>query len=58
VEPVEPLAGDSVIWYVPKISNAERARCWADMELKDGALVPHIWPCGSGVRIALVAPTP
>jgi hypothetical protein len=51
VTPPEPLTGDAVIWYVPKITNAERARCWADMELKDGVLVPHIWPCGSGLTI-------
>ncbi|NNJ13236.1 hypothetical protein EKD04_023200, partial [Chloroflexales bacterium ZM16-3] len=52
VTPPEPLVGDSVFWYVPQIPNAERTRCWADMELKDGVLVPHIWPCASGVRIA------
>jgi hypothetical protein len=52
VTPPEPLTGDVVLWYVPQIPNAERARCWADMELKDGVLVPHIWPCASGVRIA------
>lgn len=52
VTPAEPLAGGAVLWYVPQIANAERARCWADMELRDGVLVPHIWPCSSGVRIA------
>jgi hypothetical protein len=52
VLPPEPLAGDSVIWYVPRITNAERARCWADMELRDGVLAPRIWPCASGVKIS------
>jgi hypothetical protein len=56
VTPAEPLTGDSVLWYVPTITNAERARCWADMELQGGVLVPRIWPCGSGVRIAPVVP--
>ncbi|MEI7646565.1 MAG: hypothetical protein WCJ55_20015 [Chloroflexales bacterium] len=58
VTPPEPLTDRTVFWYVPKIINAERARCWADMELQDGVLVPHIWPCGSGVRIASAALTP
>ncbi|MEI7770738.1 MAG: hypothetical protein WCI67_12140 [Chloroflexales bacterium] len=51
VTPPEPLTGAGALWYVPAITNAERARCWADMELRDGVLVPHIWPCGSGVRV-------
>ena len=54
VTPPEPLTNRTILWYVPKITNAERARCWADMELKDGVLVPHVWPCGSGVRIVPV----
>lgn len=58
VTPPEPLTERTVLWYVPKITNAEKSRCWADMELRDGILVPHIWPCGSGVQITPVAPTP
>jgi len=52
VTPAEPMTGAAVLWYVQQIPNAERARCWADMELQDGVLVPHIWPCRSGVRIS------
>lgn len=55
VEPAEPLTGDTVLWYVPTITNAEQVRCWADMVLQDGMLVPQIWPCRSGMQITLVA---
>ena len=55
VTPPEPLT-NPVLWVIPKMTNAERTRCWADMELRDGVLVPHIWPCGSGVRVRQAAP--
>jgi hypothetical protein len=48
----ERLEDRPVIWYVPRISNAERERCWADMELQDGLLRPTIWPCAAGLRIS------
>jgi hypothetical protein len=51
VAPAEPLADSAVLWYIPRITNAERERCWADMELQDGVLTPHIWPCDSGVSV-------
>jgi hypothetical protein len=47
----EPLAERPVLWYVPRITNAERERCWADMELQDGLLRPVIWPCEAGLTI-------
>ncbi|PDW01930.1 hypothetical protein [Candidatus Viridilinea mediisalina] len=45
------LAEHPVIWYVPRMTNAERERCWADMELEDGVLRPLVWPCSAGVRV-------
>jgi hypothetical protein len=48
----EDLGDEPVFWYVPRIRNAEGVRCWADMELVDGMLVPQIWPCRSGVVLA------
>lgn len=51
VTPAEPLTSNPVLWFVPIIANAERVRCWADMELQDGILVPRIWPCSSGLQI-------
>ncbi len=56
VTPAEPMTDAAVIWYVPQITNAERARCWADMEVRAGILVPQIWPCGSGVRMQAATP--
>ncbi|PDV98015.1 hypothetical protein CJ255_22130, partial [Candidatus Viridilinea mediisalina] len=47
----EALAEHPVIWYVPRMTNAERERCWADMELEDGVLRPLVWPCSAGVRV-------
>lgn len=51
VTPAEVLGRDLVLWYVPQIANAERARCWADTALRDGVLVPQVWPCASGLTI-------
>ncbi|WP_129629357.1 hypothetical protein [Candidatus Oscillochloris fontis] len=51
ITPPEAINAEAVIWYVPRITNAERERCWADMVLKDGVLTPQIWPCNSGVRL-------
>lgn len=48
----EPLDGGAVVWFVPRISNAERQRCWADTALEGGMLVPRIWPCGAGMAVA------
>ncbi|MEI7646563.1 MAG: hypothetical protein WCJ55_20005 [Chloroflexales bacterium] len=56
VTPPEPLTGNAVLWVIPRMPNAERARCWADMDLRDGVLVPPIWPCASGVRVGRAAP--
>ncbi len=56
VTPPEPLTDSTVLWVIPRMTNAERARCWADMEILDGVLVPHIWPCGSGVRVRRASP--
>lgn len=53
VEPAELLGRTPVLWYVPQISNAERARCWADTEIVAGVLVPQVWPCGSGLTLSL-----
>ncbi len=47
----ESLAEGAVVWFVPRIANAERQRCWADTALEHGMLVPRIWPCGSGMEI-------
>lgn len=47
----EALDEGAVIWFVPRIRNAERVRCWADTALEGGLLVPQIWPCGAGVTI-------
>jgi hypothetical protein len=44
----EPLT-QPVIWFVPRIRNVERQRCWADTALVDGMLVPQVWPCSAGV---------
>jgi hypothetical protein len=49
----EPLDTGAVIWFVPRISNAERERCWADTTLEAGVLVAQTWPCGAGVTIRL-----
>ena len=54
--PPEPLTGSTVIWVIPRMPNAERVRCWADMDLRDGVLVSPIWPCASGVRVRRAAP--
>jgi len=47
----ESLDGGAVVWFVPRISNAERQRCWADTALEGGALRPRVWPCGAGMEI-------
>lgn len=47
----ETLDEGAVIWFAPRISNAERRRCWADTAVEQGMLVPQIWPCGAGVTI-------
>lgn len=47
----EALGHTPVLWWVPRISNAERARCWADSVLDQGMLVAQIWPCSSGMTI-------
>ncbi|MCX7789117.1 MAG: hypothetical protein N2378_00620 [Chloroflexaceae bacterium] len=48
----ESLDGGAVVWFVPRIGNAERQRCWADTTLEGGMLVPRVWPCGAGMEIA------
>jgi hypothetical protein len=48
----ESLNGGAVVWFVPRIGNAERQRCWADTALQNGMLVPLVWPCGAGMAIA------
>ncbi len=50
------LSEDPVLWFVPRIQNAERERCWADMTLVDGMLQPEIWPCEAGVTIRAGGP--
>lgn len=48
----EELSGSGgVLWFVPRIHNAERARCWADTRIENGMLTSQIWPCSAGVRI-------
>jgi hypothetical protein len=47
----EELGSGGVLWFVPRIRNAERVRCWADTQIEDGMIVPIIWPCSAGVRI-------
>lgn len=50
--PGEALAEAGLtLWYVPRITNAERARCWADSRLQDGLFVPEIWPCVTGISV-------
>lgn len=46
----EPLTRP-VLWLAPRISNAERVRCWADSAVEDGMLVARVWPCAAGVVI-------
>ncbi len=48
----ESLDSGAVVWFVPRIGNAERKRCWADTALEGGMLVPRVWPCGGGMEIA------
>jgi hypothetical protein len=48
----ESLNGGAVVWFVPRIGNAERQRCWADTALEGGMLVPRVWPCGAGMAVA------
>jgi hypothetical protein len=52
----EPLTDGVVLWFVPRIGNAERERCWADTALEGGVLVPQIWPCQAGVDINIEEP--
>ncbi|WP_129676464.1 hypothetical protein [Candidatus Chloroploca sp. Khr17] len=47
----EPLGTAPILWFVPRIANAERERCWADTTIIDGATVPEIWPCSAGVEV-------
>lgn len=50
-EPPERLAGDYVIWYVPRLQNDDTPGaeyCWADNVLVDGMYEPRAWPCYSG----------
>lgn len=56
--PPEALGASPVtLWYVPRISNEERIRCWADARLEGGVLVPEVWPCAAGPRfVPLAAP--
>jgi hypothetical protein len=47
--PPEELAGGPVvIWYVPRLVNAARERCWADARIQDGVFVADTWPCSAG----------
>lgn len=47
--PPEGLAGAPVVlWYVPRLTNAARERCWADARLQDGVFVADEWPCSAG----------
>ena len=48
----ELLEQQPVLWYVPRLTNRERVRCWADMRLEDGLLRPVIWPCSAGLLIS------
>lgn len=41
-----------VLWFVPRIRNQERARCWADTSIVGGELVPQIWPCSVGLKLS------
>lgn len=50
----EVLDAAPVLWFVPRIANAERERCWADSTIQDGELVAEIWPCTAGLRITRV----
>ena len=53
LDPPEPLGFSRVVWwYVPRIKNVERRQCWADVRVQDGRLVPEVWPCRSGLRLA------
>ena len=52
----EPLDEGVVLWFVPRIRNAERERCWADTALEGGVLVPEIWPWGAVVELTQGAP--
>jgi hypothetical protein len=47
----EALDAAPVLWFVPRIANAERERCWADSTIQNGDLVAEIWPCTAGLRI-------
>lgn len=51
IDPAEALGRTPVLWYVPAIANAERARCWADSRLVDGLLTAEVWPCHAGVVV-------
>ena len=46
------LEQQPILWYVPRLTNGERVRCWADMRLEDGLLRPVIWPCSAGLLIS------
>jgi hypothetical protein len=46
------LEQQPILWYVPRLTNGERTRCWADMRLEDGLLRPIIWPCSAGLLIS------
>jgi len=50
-DPPEPLGSTPVLWYVPRIENAERERCWADSAIENGEIVVQVWPCSSGVVV-------
>jgi hypothetical protein len=52
----EALDTAPVLWFVPRIANAERERCWADSTIQDGELVAEIWPCTAGLRISKETP--
>ncbi|MFV9506823.1 MAG: hypothetical protein AB4911_19915 [Oscillochloridaceae bacterium umkhey_bin13] len=47
----EPLDRQAILWFVPRLSNAERERCWADTTLVNGVLQPEVWPCTTGIHI-------
>lgn len=48
----EAIDAAPVLWFVPRIANAERERCWADSTIQHGELVAEMWPCTAGLRMS------